>query len=62
MKKVLNKKMLAAENGVSTKTMNGHIKAMLSDRSIKKLFGKYRGKCFTPKQLPIIQEEFGHEI
>jgi hypothetical protein len=60
--KILNKKMLAGICGISTKTLNSQIKAMLSDRQIKKLYGKYRGKCFTPKQLQIIKEELGYEI
>ena len=60
--KVLNKKMLAGLCGISVKTLNSQIKAMLSDRQIKKTFGKYRGKCFTPKQLNMIKEELGYEV
>ena len=57
-----NKKMLAALCGISVRTLNAHLKAMLSSRDIKKEFGKYRGKCFTPKQLRIIEEELGIEV
>lgn len=57
-----NKKMLAALIGISVRTLNSHLKAMLSSREIKKKFGKYRGKCFTPKQLKIIEEELGIEF
>ena len=61
-KPVFNKKTLAAFTGISVKTLNSHLKAMLSSRDIKKQFGKYRGKCFTPKQLRIIEEELGIEM
>lgn len=35
---------------------------MLSDDNVKKEFGEYAGKCFTPKQLQIIQREMGIQI
>jgi len=57
-----NKKMLAAHIGISTRTLNSHLKAMFSSREVKKEFGKYRGKCFTQKQLRIIEEELGVEV
>lgn len=57
-----NKKTLAEKAGYSVAILNAHLKALLSDRSVKKKFGKYRGKCFTPKQLRIIEEELGIEV
>ena len=61
-KPVFNKKTLAAFTGIPVNTLNSHLKAILSSREIKKQFGKYRGKCFTPKQLRIIEEELGIEV
>ena len=61
-KKIYNKKLLAAHAGISVRTLNSHLKAMLSSREVKKEFGKYRGRCFTPKQLRIIEEELGIEV
>jgi len=36
--------------------------AKIAAEMLKKKFGKYRGKCFTQKQLKIIEEELGVEV
>ena len=59
---VYNKKMLAAHWGISTTNFKLPPESHVSSREVKKEFGKYRGKCFTPKQLRIIAEELGIEV
>jgi len=62
MSSFYNKSSLAAKHFPSYKIFLSQFKAMLSDDSIKKEFGSYAGKCFTPKQLQIIQREMGIDI
>jgi len=50
---------MAKKRVYSVKTLNSQIKVMFSSRKLKKQFGKYKGKCFNPKQLRIIGEELG---
>ena len=54
--------MLSAHLGISRRILYVQLKGMLSDKDIRKKFGKYNGKCFNPKQLRIIEEELGYEI
>lgn len=62
MKKYYSKETLAAKYFPSYKVFISQLKAMLSDESIKSEFGIYAGRCFTQKQLQIIERELGVKI
>lgn len=57
-----NKKTLSELYGKGYKIFVKHLNTMLSDPEIKEEFGEYSGRCFTDKQLNIIQQELGISI
>lgn len=55
-------KTLAAAYGTAYITMRRQLESLLTDAEIKEEFGDKYGYYFTPKQLHIIEREFGDPV
>lgn len=54
-----NKKSLAERYRIPQSKLSKWLDSLLRDIEVKKKFGEYSGQQFTPKQLDLIEHEWG---